>query len=525
MSKNLNEQGVHEQEEPNAPETTSKRLKFIGCVPFATISAIIGVIAAISQVGGFTILDVYKALQPGIRPARSNEILILVTQFQLAENIPSAEPHIQIRDKIEAETKKLGLTNVRTEVLSDEHFLEEIQSAKNFGNIYNASIVISGVESSTLLKVDFLSLSPRTREWEKVQIRETNNVYISAANDPDKYIQFINEDLPGHLAFLALFAIGKAQASDEEYESAILLVRKALESLPKDTDTSYRVSAYYTLGWLFWELERYTKSFEFYNKLITIALETTAQAYNGRGLAHAAMGNVDNAISDYNKAIQLEPNYFSPYNNRGNVAFQLKDYPKALDDYDMAIRLNKDAAAPHRNRGLALFQQGKCKPAIMSYKTALQIDPYFFEVHNDLRRATRALYRSLNGCKITFWDWGKLVVALLLLSLIYTGLSIYFVRALCVRAISIQEYIDIFLQQTNGEVRLLYLENDTGVTHLTIHGIDPAIKLNLTFCGKQTNRITIVDVDDEKKLCQRCLWIMDNTKSLQSIRKTSGSDP
>ena len=45
----------------------------------------------------------------------------------------------------------------------------------------------------------------------------------------------------------------------------------------------------------------------------------SAEEYNERGNAYHEEGEYDLAIKDYNKAIELDPNYHAAYNSRGNA--------------------------------------------------------------------------------------------------------------------------------------------------------------------------------------------------------------
>ena len=50
-------------------------------------------------------------------------------------------------------------------------------------------------------------------------------------------------------------------------------------------------------------------------------------------------GNYEASIADFNKAIELKPDYATAYSNRGNTNADLGNYEAALADYDEAIEL------------------------------------------------------------------------------------------------------------------------------------------------------------------------------------------
>jgi len=64
-----------------------------------------------------------------------------------------------------------------------------------------------------------------------------------------------------------------------------------------------------------------------------------AIAYHNRGLAYAAKDDLDRAVADYTKAIELNPNYGPAFDGRGRVLARQGDYPRALADVTRASEL------------------------------------------------------------------------------------------------------------------------------------------------------------------------------------------
>src|SRR5215468_2684176 len=76
-----------------------------------------------------------------------------------------------------------------------------------------------------------------------------------------------------------------------------------------------------------------------------------AATYIDRGLAKQKKGDLDGAMADYNKAIELNPKSATAYNNRGAIRSTKGDLNGALGDFNQAIRLNPNYALPYNNRG------------------------------------------------------------------------------------------------------------------------------------------------------------------------------
>jgi tetratricopeptide (TPR) repeat protein len=71
-----------------------------------------------------------------------------------------------------------------------------------------------------------------------------------------------------------------------------------------------------------------------------------------RGTKELDAGDLDGALADFNRAIELDPNYSAPYFNRGLLRTRQADYDGAISDFTKAIALNPIAEA-YLDRGAA----------------------------------------------------------------------------------------------------------------------------------------------------------------------------
>jgi len=70
-----------------------------------------------------------------------------------------------------------------------------------------------------------------------------------------------------------------------------------------------------------------------------------ATAYHNRAVAYGLAGDIDHAIADYTKAIEIAPNSAAAYDNRGRAYASKGDYTRALADVTKARELLAKAAA------------------------------------------------------------------------------------------------------------------------------------------------------------------------------------
>lgn len=100
-----------------------------------------------------------------------------------------------------------------------------------------------------------------------------------------------------------------------------------------------------------------------------------AAAYISRGVSCLKKGQIEDAISDFNKAIDIDPRDAVAYIARGSAYYKLNRFDNALTDYNRAIDLNPGYANAYINRGACYNAIKKYNKAIADYKKATELKP------------------------------------------------------------------------------------------------------------------------------------------------------
>jgi tetratricopeptide (TPR) repeat protein len=106
-----------------------------------------------------------------------------------------------------------------------------------------------------------------------------------------------------------------------------------------------------------------------------------SESHYNAGVKLHEQGRWEEAIAEYNKAIELDPNLAIVYNNRGAAYFETGQYDLAIADFNKAIELDPNLAMAYANRALAYTILGMDTEAEQDVEIAVQlgIDREFLE--------------------------------------------------------------------------------------------------------------------------------------------------
>jgi tetratricopeptide (TPR) repeat protein len=150
--------------------------------------------------------------------------------------------------------------------------------------------------------------------------------------------------------------------------------------------------AYYNRGLILQTLQLLDEAVSSYDQAISLN-PNYVQAHNNRGIVLHTLKHYDQALLSFKKTIALKPDLAEAYYNMGNNLKQLQRLDEALGYFDQAIALQPDFAAAHNNRGLTQLALRQFQPALESFDRTLALNPQYTEAYNNLGNVLQTVNR------------------------------------------------------------------------------------------------------------------------------------
>ncbi len=109
--------------------------------------------------------------------------------------------------------------------------------------------------------------------------------------------------------------------------------------------------------------------------------QSNPSLYYYRGLAQEKNGNIEGALEDYQKAIELKPDFILPYSRSGLACAKQQSYEKASEFYQKSLELGDQDITTHYNYGVVLMNLGKSEMAKPVFENLLSLDENYSDAY------------------------------------------------------------------------------------------------------------------------------------------------
>lgn len=141
------------------------------------------------------------------------------------------------------------------------------------------------------------------------------------------------------------------------------------------------IKAYLGLGDAHVSLHEYAKAAGDYGKVISMRPDKARLAYFKRGEINFLLGQLQQAMADFQAAIEIDPNYADAHMSLGNTFFKLKSYEQAIKYYDRVLEANPDRDLAAFRRGRSYYILKEFPEAIRDFSYAIDLQPSNVEAY------------------------------------------------------------------------------------------------------------------------------------------------
>lgn len=178
--------------------------------------------------------------------------------------------------------------------------------------------------------------------------------------------------------FLLLFiALNSFTVSSQSINDSIRIGNlneiKELDELIQKWPTA---TNFYYRGYSYFNIKSYQNALSDYNKAIELD-STNFDYFFSRGKLKQTVKDYRGAVLDYSKCIVLNNNSYKAYYNRAFAKSNYIDLYGAIDDYTKCITLNPDNETAYLNRGIIKAQKHFHQDAINDFDKAIEINAIF----------------------------------------------------------------------------------------------------------------------------------------------------
>ena len=116
----------------------------------------------------------------------------------------------------------------------------------------------------------------------------------------------------------------------------------------------------------------------------------TAKYHSTLGVFLCEQGRLDEGMAQFQKALEIDPNFAEAHYNLGNALACLRRFDEAIDQFQQALKITPDDAKARKNLGVALQFRDKIDEEIARFERIVESEPGNVRAHSCLGNALGA---------------------------------------------------------------------------------------------------------------------------------------
>ena len=150
----------------------------------------------------------------------------------------------------------------------------------------------------------------------------------------------------------------------------LAIAEKKCSALIKKIDENFEIFNIYAV--ILFQLKKYEEAIIQWEKAINLNPKYYF-GYNNLGSAYFEINKFDRALQNFNKALQINDKYFEAFYNRGNVFFKLNDLNKALENYQQSVFIKSDYIPAIQRKAVIFKKLEKFDEAIREWDKLISL--------------------------------------------------------------------------------------------------------------------------------------------------------
>jgi len=204
----------------------------------------------------------------------------------------------------------------------------------------------------------------------RARLHQAQGAFSAALDDYDRALKHEPRGLAGAQVPGDLLEKGRILVQQGKYAEAVAALDAAL-ALQPGQPAAQRLRAEALL-----HLDRFAEAVQALTQCLTteaVKRQPLAAVYLARGRAQSALGKFAEAVDDYTRALELQPENAVAQANRGWAYVVLDAYQLALRDFEKVVAVDPTSADGHNGRAYALVRLGQYRRAVEDAERALKL--------------------------------------------------------------------------------------------------------------------------------------------------------